>query len=122
MKKGIFHNDINSNNFFVQKTKTKNLSITLDDKLYNIKLCGYYLVIFDFGYAERIELLTFDKHPEKNLLTLLSQKFNPLSNIKDFISIFKKYFQFYGVLDIKINNYIFLSTNGDYDLRTAYKK
>jgi serine/threonine protein kinase len=79
------------------------------------------IVISDFGYANSIELIKFDKNPEKKILTVLSQELNPLSDIKDLISIFKKEFLNYNINNIKINNYTLLSTNGDYDLRNSYK-
>jgi hypothetical protein len=121
IKKSIIHHDISNDNFFVQKTKKNNLKININDTIYNIKLYGYYLVISDFGYANSIELIKFDKNPEKKILTVLSQELNPLSDIKDLISIFKKAFLNYNINNIKINNYTLLSTNGDYDLRNSYK-
>jgi len=121
IKKSIIHHDISNDNFFVKKTKKNNLKININDTIYNIKLYGYYLVISDFGYANSIELIKFDKNPEKKILTVLSQELNPLSDIKDLISIFKKAFLNYNINNIKINNYTLLSTNGDYDLRNSYK-
>ena len=121
MKKSIIHGDISYDNFFVQKTNRTDLEININDTIYNIKLFGYYLVIGDFGYANSIELISFIENPEKKLLSVLSQTFNPLNDIKDFISLFKKDFLNYNVNNIKINNYTLLSTNGDYDLRTSYK-
>jgi len=121
MKKSIIHGTISYDNFFVQKTKKTNLQININNIIYNIKLFGYYLVIGDFGYSNSIELISFTNNPEIKLLTVLSQTFNPLSDIKDFISLFKKDFSNYNVNNIKINNYTLLSTNGDYDLRTSYK-
>jgi Ser/Thr protein kinase RdoA (MazF antagonist) len=41
MKKSIIHSDINSNNFFVKKTKKEILTIDINDMSYNIKLVGY---------------------------------------------------------------------------------
>lgn len=106
IKKGIIHGDINYDNFFIQKTKKDKLHININDTSYNIKLFGYYLVIGDFGYAKSIELISFSKNPNKGELSVLSQVFNPLSDINDFIKIFKIKFLDYDIHNIKINNYI----------------
>jgi len=120
MNKGIIHGDINSNNFFIQKTSKENLNITINEIKYSIKLFGYYLVLGDFGYGKSIELISFDKNPDKKDLTRLSNIFNPLSEIKDFISLFKKIYLDYNV-NVKISNYKLLNCDGDYELRTSYK-
>lgn len=120
MNKGIIHGDINSNNFFIQKTTKENLNININEIKYSIKLFGYYLVLGDFGYAKSIELISFDKNPDKKDLTRLSNIFNPLSEIKDFISLFKKIYLDYNV-NVKISNYKLLNCDGDFELRTSYK-
>jgi hypothetical protein len=122
MKKSIIHNDITFDNFFIQKTKKDELHINIDNFSYKIKLFGYYLVIGDFGYANSIELINFDNNPEKKLLSVLSQVFNPLFDINNFIKMFKRKFLNYNVHNIKINNYILSMEDEDYDLRGAYKK
>jgi len=121
IKKGIIHGDINYDNFFVQKTKKDKLQININDTSYNIKLFGYYLVIGDFGYAKSIELISFSKNPNKGELSVLSQVFNPLSDINDFIKIFKIKFLEYDIHNIKINNYILSIEDESYDLKTSYK-
>jgi hypothetical protein len=122
MKKSIIHNDITFDNFFIKKTKKDELHINIDNFSYKIKLFGYYLVIGDFGYANSIELINFDNNPEKKLLSVLSQVFNPLFDINNFIKMFKRKFLNYNVHNIKINNYILSTEDEDYDLRSAYKK
>ena len=122
MKKSIIHNDITFDNFFIKKTKKDELHINIDNLSYKIKLFGYYLVIGDFGYANSIELINFDNNPEKKLLSVLSQVFNPLFDINNFIKMFKRKFLNYNVHNIKINNYILSMEDEDYDLRGAYKK
>jgi hypothetical protein len=122
MKKSIIHNDITFDNFFIKKTKKDELHINIDNFSYKIKLFGYYLVIGDFGYANSIELINFDNNPEKKLLSVLSQVFNPLFDINNFIKMFKRKFLNYNVHNIKINNYILSTEDEDYDLRCAYKK
>ena len=103
MTKGIIHSDINSNNFFVQKTKKDKLVININDTIHTVKLFGYYLVIGDFGYAKSIELVSFDKNPDKGSLTVLSDVFNPLFDITNFIKLFKIKFLDYDIHNIKIN-------------------
>lgn len=119
--KGIIHSDINLDNFFVKKTKREELNLYIDEKIYNVKLFGYYLVIGDFGYAKSIELIEFNKNPDKRLICVLSQTLNPLTDINDFIKLFKKRFLNYNVHNIKVNNYILSMHDLDYDLRTSYK-
>jgi hypothetical protein len=119
--KGIIHSDINSNNFFVQKTKKDKLVININGIIYNVKLFGYYLVIGDFGYAKSIELISFDKNPDKASLTILSDVFNPLFDITNFIKLFKIKFLDYDIHNIKINNYILSIEDDDYNMRNAYK-
>jgi len=121
MKKSIIHSDINSDNFFVQKTKKDNLNIDINEIVYNIKLFGYYLVIGDFGYAKSIELIPFSKNPDKGSLSVLSDIFNPLYDINNFIKLFKMKFLNYNVHNIKINNYNLSINNLDYNLRNSYK-
>lgn len=121
MTKGIIHSDINSNNFFVQKTKKDKLVININGMIYNVKLFGYYLVIGDFGYAKSIELIPFNKNPDKTSLTILSDVFNPLFDITNFIKLFKIKFLDYDIHNIKINNYILSMEDDDYNMRNAYK-
>jgi len=121
MKKSIIHSDINSDNFFVQKTKKDNLNIDINETVYNIKLFCYYLVIGDFGYAKSIELIPFSKNPDKGSLSVLSDIFNPLYDINNFIKLFKIKFLNYNVHNIKINNYNLSMNDLDYNLRNSYK-
>ena len=121
MKKSIIHSDINSNNFFVKKIKKNNLNIDINEISYNIKLFGYYLVIGDFGYAKSIELIPFSKNPDKGSLSVLSDIFNPLYDINNFIKLFKIKFLNYNVHNIKINNYNLSMDDLDYNLRNSYK-
>ena len=121
MKKSIIHSDINSDNFFVQKTKKDDLNIDINETVYNIKLFGYYLVIGDFGYAKSIELIPFSKNPDKGSLSVLSDIFNPLYDINNFIKLFKIKFLNYNVHNIKINNYNLSMNDLDYNLRNSYK-
>ena len=121
MKKGIIHSDINSNNFFVKKTKKEILTIDINDMSYNIKLVGYYLVIADFGYAKSIELIPFNKNPNRESLSILSTIYNPLNDIIDFIKLFKNKLLNYEVHNIKINNYFLSMEDVDYNLRNSYK-
>jgi hypothetical protein len=121
MKKGIIHNDINSNNFYVKKTKKEILTIDINDMSYNIKLVCYYLVIADFGYSKSIELIPFNKNPNREALSILSQIYNPLNDIVDFIKLFKNKLLNYEVHNIKINNYFLSMEDEDYNLRNSYK-
>jgi hypothetical protein len=66
------------------------------------------LVIVDFGYAKSIELIPFNKNPNRESLSILSTIYNPLNDIIDFIKLFKNKLLNYEVHNIKINNY-FLS-------------
>jgi hypothetical protein len=121
MKKSIIHNDINSNNFYVKKTKKELLTININDMSYNIKLVGYYLVIADFGYAKSIELIPYNKNPNREALSILSQIYNPLNDIVEFIKLFKNKLFNYEVHNIKINNYFLSMEDEDYNLRNSYK-
>ena len=121
IKKSIIHSDINYDNFFVQKTKKDKLSININDTIYNIKLYSYYLVIGDFGYSKSIEMIPFSKNPDKLPLSVLSDIYNPLSDINNFIKLFKIKFLNYDVHNIKINNYILSMNDLDYNLRNAYR-
>ena len=89
--------------------------------MYNIKLFGYYLVIGDFGYAKSIELISFSKNPDKGPLSVLSDIFNPLYDINNFIKLFKIKFLNYNVHNIKINNYNLSMNDLDYNLKNLYK-
>jgi hypothetical protein len=88
---------------------------------YNIKLVGYYLVIADFGYSKSIELIPFNKNPNREALSILSQIYNPLNDIVDFIKLFKNKLLNYEVHNIKINNYFLSMEDEDYNLRNSYK-
>ena len=78
-------NDQDAYRQFVKKTKKEILTIDINDMSYNIKLVGYYLVIADFGYAKSIELIPFNKNPNREGLSILSTIYNPLNDIIDFI-------------------------------------
>ena len=58
---------------------------------------------------------------KKKLLTVLSQTFNPLTDINNFIKLFKIKFLNYNVNNIKVNNYLLSMNDIDYNLRTSYK-
>lgn len=122
IKKSIIHSDINYDNFFIQKTNKNKLSININDTLYNVKLFGYYLVIADFGYSKSIEMIPFSKNPDKLPLSVLSDIYNPLYDINNFIKLFQMKFLNYDVHNIKINNYILSMNDLDYNLRDAYKR
>jgi len=74
INKGIIHNDIIVDNFFVLETLSKTFKIKIYEDTYKIPLYGYYLIISDFGYAKMIE--------EEEIY------YNPLDDIKRFIHIF----------------------------------
>lgn len=128
IKKGIVHLDINSDNFFVEKTNDEIFSINIEDITYNIKLYGYYLVIADFGHARSIEMIDYDNYEYNISVNLESLNIHPLNDIIDYIKIFKKYFTKLDVNNIEINldrindrsNY----TKQDYRnmIRSYYKK
>jgi hypothetical protein len=56
MKKSIIHFDINTNNFFVEKTDETHFNINIHKHKFSIPLYGYYLIIADFGHSNSIEL------------------------------------------------------------------
>jgi hypothetical protein len=122
IKKSIIHSTVSYDNLFFQKTNKTILKININDTTYNIKLFGYYLVIGDFGYANSIELIGFNENPEKKLLSVLSQTFNTLTDINNFIKLFKIKFLNYNVHNIKVNDYLLSINDIDYNLRTSYKK
>ena len=107
--------------FLFKKQKKTDLEININNTTYNIKLFGYYLVIGDFRYANSIELISFTDNPEKKLLTVLSHTFNPLTDINNFIKLFKIKFMNYNVHNIKVNDYLLSMHDIDYNLRTSYK-
>jgi hypothetical protein len=85
INKGIVHNDITLDNFFILKTTSKNFKINIYKDTYKVKLYGYYLIIADFGYAKSIEIDNkYNNIPLNNIL----YQFNPLHDIKRFINIF----------------------------------
>ena len=84
INKGIIHNDIILDNFFILKTSSKKFKIKLYSDNYEVKLYGYYLIIADFGYAKTTEIEDNNLLINKNIY----YKLNPLHDIKRFINIF----------------------------------
>ena len=128
IKKGIIHLDINSDNFFVEKTDDKDLSIKIKDKTYNVKLYGYYLIIADFGYGRSIELIDSDEYKYSKSMNLEELNIHPWRDTNDLIKIFKKYYKELGIKNIGIKNNIansrFNSTRLEYKnmIRSYYNK
>jgi hypothetical protein len=119
MKKGIVHNDINYNNFFIQETSKEYIEFKIKDYCYKIKLEGYYLVIGDFGYAKSLELVSRQKFPEKNN-SLIRSSLNPIYSIEDFIKLLKPRLQNnYNVNNIKVNK-ILLGYSNDNEQNISY--
>lgn len=107
MKKGIVHLDINSDNFFVEKTDDSTIDININNIKFNVKLYGYYLVIADFGYAKSIEFFKYDnfEYNIRNCIETLS--IHPWNDLNDFIRLFKSFFYNYEIENINFNiNYI----------------
>jgi len=94
INKGIVHNDIILDNFFILKTTSKIFKINIYNDNYEVNLYGYYLVIGDFGYAESIDII----YNMQNINNIY-YKFNPLHDIKRFINIFN------NMINIKYNIY-----------------
>jgi len=105
INKGIIHNDIILDNFFILKTTSKKFKINIYKDLYEVKLYGYYLIIADFGYAKTMEI------NNTNLPFNILYQFNPLHDIKRFINIFNK---------ININTTDDLLNNSDNLLNRSY--
>lgn len=74
INKGIIHNDIIVNNFFVVKTLSKFFTIKIYNDIYKVPLYGYYIIISDFGHAKMMDDIFI----------------HPLDDIKRFIHIFMK--------------------------------
>jgi hypothetical protein len=87
INKGIIHNDITLNNFFILKTKTKSFKIKIYNDNYNVKLYGYYLIIADFGYATCIDITEFKNISFKEIDNIYYY-YNPLYDIIRFNNIF----------------------------------
>ena len=122
------HLDINSDNFFVEETDDKDLSIKIKDKTYNVKLYGYYLIIADFGYGRSIELIDSDEYKYSKSMNLEELNIHPWRDTNDLIKIFKKYYKELGIKNIGIKNNIansrFNSTRLEYKnmIRSYYNK
>lgn len=102
INKGIIHNDISYDNFFIQKTTKKNIKFNIYNKVYNIKLFGYYLIIGDFGYAKSIEFIYFENYVKNSLNSKnIIYELNPLNDIYRFLMLFKKTLK---KTNIKIND------------------
>jgi hypothetical protein len=102
INKGIIHNDISYDNFFIQKTSKKNIKFNIYNKEYNIKLFGYYLIIGDFGYAKSIEFIHFENYIKNSFNSKnIRYELNPLNDIYRFLMLFKKTLK---KSNIKINN------------------
>jgi hypothetical protein len=87
INKGIIHNDITLNNFYILKTKTKNFKIKIYNDNYNVKLYGYYLIIADFGYATCIDIMEL-KNISNQKINNIYYNYNPWYDIKRFIDLF----------------------------------
>jgi len=131
MKKGIVHLDINSDNFFVEKTNEENFIINIKNIEFKIPTLGYHLIISDFGFARSIELVDYDEYKYNIRINLESFNIHPYNDVINFIKIFKKYFRIYNIqlsnLDINIDNInmrIINRTQQDYRdmIRSYYKK
>lgn len=119
MKKGIVHNDINYDNFFIKETPKEYIKFKINEYSYKIKLEGYYLVIGDFGNAKSLELISRQKFPEKNN-SLVRSILNPIYPIEDFIKLLKPRLQNnYNVNNIKANK-ILLGYSNDYEQNMSY--
>lgn len=133
MKKGIVHLDINSDNFFVEKTISEEFIVEIKNIEFKIQTAGYNLVISDFGFARSIEFMDYDNYKYKYDIRVNLESFDihPHQDIINFIKLFKKYFSKYNVnltdLDINIDNvniHMINRTQQDYRdmLRSYYKK
>lgn len=131
IKKGIVHLDINSDNFFVEKTTEENFIININNIEFKIPTLGYNLIISDFGFARSIELVDYDEYKYNIRINLESFDIHPYNDVINFIKIFKKYFKIYNIqlsnLDINIDNInmrLINRTQQDYRdmIRSYYKK
>ena len=80
MKKGIVHNDLSYDNFFIQETSKSFITIGKN----KVQLYGYYIVLADFGYAKSMEIVDYKNYPEK-IATIIRNELNPITNINEFI-------------------------------------
>ena len=133
MKKGIVHLDINSDNFFVEKTMSEEFIVEIKNIEFKIPTAGYNLVISDFGFAKSIEFMDYDNYKYRYDIRVNLESFDihPHQDIINFIKLFKKYFSIYNInltdLDINIDNVninMINRTQQDYRdmLRSYYKK
>jgi hypothetical protein len=133
MKKGIVHLDINSDNFFVEKTMSEEFIVEIKNIEFKIPTSGYNLVISDFGFAKSIEFMDYDNYKYRYDIRVNLESFDihPHQDIINFIKLFKKYFSKYNInltdLDINIDNvniHMINRTQQDYRdmLRSYYKK
>jgi len=95
MKKSIIHFDINTNNFFVEKTDETHFNIVIHKQKFSIPLYGYYLIIADFGHSNSIEL--FEPIESQLKTNLKSYRMHPFDDINNFIRIFRKYLIHYNI-------------------------
>jgi len=92
MKKGIVHNDLSYDNFFIQETSKSFVTIGKN----KVHLYGYYIVLADFGYAKSMEIVDYKNYPEK-IATIIRNELNPITNINEFINLFNDIYLKYGV-------------------------
>lgn len=92
MKKGIVHNDLSYDNFFIQETQKSFVTIGKN----KVQLYGYYIVLADFGYAKSMEIVDYKNYPEK-IATIIRNELNPITNINEFINLFNDIYLKYGV-------------------------
>ncbi len=100
MNKGIVHNNLSYDNFFIEETKKSFITI---DK-YNVQLFGYYIVIADFGYAKSMEIIDYKNYPEK-IATIIRNELNPMANINEFINLFNNIFLKYDDIHENIEEF-----------------
>lgn len=92
IKKGIVHNDLSYDNFFIQETQKSFVTIGKN----KVQLYGYYIVLADFGYAKSMEIVDYKNYPEK-IATIIRNELNPITNINEFINLFNDIYLKYGV-------------------------
>jgi serine/threonine protein kinase len=92
IKKGIVHNDLSYDNFFIQETSKSFITIGKN----KVQLYGYYIVLADFGYAKTMEIVDYKNYPEK-IATIIRNELNPITNINEFINLFNDIYLKYGV-------------------------
>lgn len=107
MKKGIIHFDINSDNFFIEKTNNTEFNIEINNIIYKVPLYGYYLIIADFGYSKSIELVEPKDYNYNIHINLKAYIMHPYDDLSIFIKIFRKYFLNFNIslfdFDINLN-------------------